>query len=442
MSKLKKKLSCWRGKQLSFGGRICLVKSVLSALPLYFISFFKIPQGVEKSINQLMSRFLWGGSDEIRKISWVRWKRICTSKLEGGLGVRDLGAFNKALLGKWRWRMLHEHDQLWCRLLMAKYGDDQSSKVSLWWKDLFKVTMGDGVDNWFANGVSRRLGEGDKTGFWTEDWYGFGPLCVKFPELYRISGQQSLNLKEMGFWTDNKWVWDFKWSQSLEGHLQNQFDELLRCISSFSPVKGRKDSWVWIKESDGKYSVKSAYEAIAGSDPAGEEVFKLLWKAVVPSNSIALGWKALINRIQTKDNLVKRGISIVDPCCSLCSGPVESVDHLFLHCESAWQVWSLVCQWLGLHFVSPGPLKEHFVQFVGSNLSGKKIGFSLIWLVVIWQIWHGRNDVIFHGGSFKPEAILEQIKFKSWEWLNAKHRHFIHAVSEWFNEPMTCLSDM
>lgn len=89
-----------------------------------------------------------------------------------------------------------------------------------------------------------------------------------------------------------------------------------------------------------------------------------------------------------------------------------------------------MCQWLGVSFATSLNLKEHFVQFVGSNLSGKKAWVSIIWLVVISQIWRNRNNVIFHERSFSPLLILEQVKLQSWEWLRAKQRHFTHSVSE------------
>ena len=41
IEKVKKKLADWRRRSLSFGGRICLVKSVLSALPLFYFLFLK-----------------------------------------------------------------------------------------------------------------------------------------------------------------------------------------------------------------------------------------------------------------------------------------------------------------------------------------------------------------------------------------------------------------
>jgi len=37
------RLSSWNNKFLSFGGRLVLLKYVMSSLPVYFLSFFKAP---------------------------------------------------------------------------------------------------------------------------------------------------------------------------------------------------------------------------------------------------------------------------------------------------------------------------------------------------------------------------------------------------------------
>jgi len=44
VAKIRNKLSRWEGKQLTFVGRVCLIKSVLSSLPLFYLSFFKAPK--------------------------------------------------------------------------------------------------------------------------------------------------------------------------------------------------------------------------------------------------------------------------------------------------------------------------------------------------------------------------------------------------------------
>jgi len=39
------------------------------------------------------------------------------------LGVRRIGEFNLALLGKWCWRMRVESRSLWYKVLAARYGE-------------------------------------------------------------------------------------------------------------------------------------------------------------------------------------------------------------------------------------------------------------------------------------------------------------------------------
>lgn len=39
------RLSGWNNKFLSLGGRLVLLKSVMSSIPVYFLSFLKAPAG-------------------------------------------------------------------------------------------------------------------------------------------------------------------------------------------------------------------------------------------------------------------------------------------------------------------------------------------------------------------------------------------------------------
>ena len=49
--KFEKKLSCWKGKLMSYGGRLVLINSVLTSLSMFLLSFFEVPVGVRKRLN-------------------------------------------------------------------------------------------------------------------------------------------------------------------------------------------------------------------------------------------------------------------------------------------------------------------------------------------------------------------------------------------------------
>lgn len=38
---------------------------------------------------------------EKKGVAWVSWEEICKTRVEGGLSIKDVGKFNKALLSKW-----------------------------------------------------------------------------------------------------------------------------------------------------------------------------------------------------------------------------------------------------------------------------------------------------------------------------------------------------
>jgi len=156
LAKIRKKLSVWKGRNLSFTGRVCLIKSVINAITLFFLSFFKVPVRVCKEITKLQRKFLWGWGAEERKIAWTSWENICKAKEEGGLGIKRIDLFNKALLAKWLWRMGSDEKRLWKDVIESKYGlwsqtnsftPNQIRYKSRWWNDLSKISLSDQGDN-------------------------------------------------------------------------------------------------------------------------------------------------------------------------------------------------------------------------------------------------------------------------------------------------------
>jgi hypothetical protein len=151
------RLNSWGHRYISFGGRIVLLNSVLNSLPIFYLSFLKLPVQVWKKIVRIQREFLWGGVGGGKKISWVKWESVCQKKGNGGLGVKDIRVMNASLLAKWRWRWLDGKNALWKKVLHVKYGvhldsllvgrtTDWPRHASRWRKDI--VRLGDyGCDN-------------------------------------------------------------------------------------------------------------------------------------------------------------------------------------------------------------------------------------------------------------------------------------------------------
>ena len=68
VNKVESKLQQWQGSLLSIGGRLTLTNSVLTAVPLYALSVYRIPLTVIKQIDKIRRRFLWQGNSKNKKI--------------------------------------------------------------------------------------------------------------------------------------------------------------------------------------------------------------------------------------------------------------------------------------------------------------------------------------------------------------------------------------
>jgi hypothetical protein len=62
--RLQKRLSSWKGKLLSLGGRLVLINLVVSNIVLHMISFFIFPKGILRKLDYYRSRFFWQGDSE------------------------------------------------------------------------------------------------------------------------------------------------------------------------------------------------------------------------------------------------------------------------------------------------------------------------------------------------------------------------------------------
>ena len=119
--KLDNKLPGWKEKLLSQAGKKVLIKAVAQVIPTYIMSVFKFPDSLCDDMTRMIRRFWWGQKNGQNKMAWLSWEKMCAPKEKGGLGFRDLKAYNLALLAKQGWRLQNNPHSLVYKVLKARY---------------------------------------------------------------------------------------------------------------------------------------------------------------------------------------------------------------------------------------------------------------------------------------------------------------------------------
>ncbi|GJS98303.1 hypothetical protein Tco_0819473 [Tanacetum coccineum] len=198
VDKVLSRLSRWKMKLLSIGGRLTLLKSVLGSMPIFHMSIFKVPSSILKSLESIRSRFFNGQDPKSNKASWVKWNKKCS---------------------------------LWTKVIKAIYGEDGnlnkdvSGGVRTCWTSIVhevRVLQGRGIN--VADYIRLKLGNGENTRFWVDNWYEGGVIKELFP-------------------------------QKLEEMQLNSLAEISR-MTTLVPCE---DRYVWTLESDGVFSVASQF---------------------------------------------------------------------------------------------------------------------------------------------------------------------------------------
>ena len=171
IGKLEKRLLMWSNKWISREGRLTLVKSILEAIPIYWMSIAWIPKGNLEKLCRICFTFLWQGKKENPSRPWVKWEIITIPKALGGWGIKNIFRFSSALVVKCGWRLIST-TILWTEVILQKY-ITQSTLIdwvrntekncrggSIFWKAIIKSfsLIGDSLVWRVGYGASVRLG--------------------------------------------------------------------------------------------------------------------------------------------------------------------------------------------------------------------------------------------------------------------------------------------
>ena len=110
------------------------------------------------------------------------------------------------------------------------------------------------------------------------------------------------------------------------------------------------------------------------------------------------------------------GIDLPSLLCPVCDTYIENVNHVFVRCELASQVWDRIFRWLDMVqpiFLSIADIIDRIVS-MQCSLKCKKVLEAII-LTSMWVIWKYRNNNLFGSVKMKRSSIFDVIVSKAFE---------------------------
>ena len=99
------KLPAWKAKFLDHFGRLTLVNSMLTSMPVHSLTVFALKKWAIRKIDSIRRSFLWKGAASANGgHCLVRRPKATRPKILGGLGILDLERFSRALRMRWFWQ--------------------------------------------------------------------------------------------------------------------------------------------------------------------------------------------------------------------------------------------------------------------------------------------------------------------------------------------------
>jgi ribonuclease HI len=408
------RINSWSSKWLSKAGREVMIKSVLQAIPSYVMSLFQLPTTLIASIERMMNSFWWGhGRSTHRGINWLSWEKLSIHKNHGGLGFKDLSAFNLGMLGKQGWKFLTEPQSLVSRIFKARYFPSKSflnatigHNPSYVWRSILRARF-------IVRGGGRwSIGSGSNIPILDAPW---------------LSNGASIDGNIEG----SHYVRDFTVHNLISEHGKVWNEPLIRQVFStdiadailHTPLfeQVTNDRLIWKAEKNGCYSVRSAYrlcveELIDVSHLHRPGNWKSIWRLKLPPKVKHLLWRMCRGCLPTRVRLQDKGVSCPTQCAS-CDSNFEDLNHLLFECPFSIQVWQSAGIWFDIQ--NAAIHTDSAVNFIFYLLENLTPDIQQRFGTICWSLWKHRNLKIWEDVTENSAHVVDRARQLLQEWQDA-----------------------
>ena len=209
--------------------------------------------------------------------------------------------------------------------------------------------------------------------------------------------------------------WDLQFARAPQDWQTEHFYSFLDLINSM-PFNGEGQDTLFWKPARTKYFKVREFYISLSSTPVTSFPGKFVWRSKIHPRVASFSWTTALGKILTLENLWYKGVAVIG-WCYMCKKSGELVNHLFLHCPIAQELWSMVWTLFGLLWVMPHSVTDLFLSGQGSFGGHRSIDlWRAVPHCVLWCIWREQNSRCFEG---KERFILD-----------LKSLHF-HTLLEW-----------
>ncbi|KAM0000902.1 putative reverse transcriptase zinc-binding domain-containing protein [Helianthus debilis subsp. tardiflorus] len=202
-------------------------------------------------------------------------------------------------------------------------------------------------------------------------------------------------------------------------HQQQEIKEMTDLSSLLEKINITEniDTWKWVSDDSGSFSV-SGLRRLMRPIPNGNMNQNHYWNKWCPLKVNFMTCCLFLNRLPTKEVLLRRNFQLNNVGCAFCEEAEESADHLFAACRYVWEIWEEVFKWCRISspffFCAKDVLELH--NHCRGSRRWKNVVYSVI-QTAIWCIWRVRNDAVFNNKRATVVNIVNEIKVLSFLWL-------------------------
>ena len=453
VDKVKTKLSKWEHRDLSFEGKIHVIKSLTLSTLLYALEMQVIEAKYIKDLNDILWEFLWSGKKKCQ-VS----RKVCTlPKDQGGLGMIDLSTLIKVKRIKWV-----------IRILESKKNDHWVSMPMTYFKCL---------DHQFGLEYFALKSTNTTDAIPRQSIPQFYKECIlNFQELNRTARLCKNDGSDI-IWGNSKILFNEKplmfshWARSgiihisdiikngilLENNIYNSLQNKAGFIFEIQTIKScLSDGCFTISQSNENFApeddsiLKTMFRLPNGKFKAlnelsskdlydilllNEEVqipSKLYWSnkfdgvdtkwktwfmmnfvnKKIPRYCTDFNWKIFHGQVNSESRLQRMSLS--DGICKLCNTHVENMTHLLYGCEGIRDIWTEIEGIINAFWGGPGIILDEYCVFGGLlDIDSNDVGelANMILSITRWEIWKRRNINRFENVLVPILITMYKIRF-------------------------------